>query len=56
MGQKAKIVGSLRDDDVDDGRSDADNACIVETGSTNGSDTSGSKTYVDQLASDKNLY
>ena len=56
MGERAGIVGSPGDDDVDGGRSDADNACIPETGSANGSDTSGSKTVVDQPALDKNLY
>jgi hypothetical protein len=56
IGQRAEIVGLPGDDDVDGGRSDADNACIAETGSVNDSDTSGTKTDVDQPASDKNLY
>lgn len=56
MGERAGVVGSPGDDDVDGGRSDADNACIPETASANGSDTSGSKTVVDQPAYDKNLY
>lgn len=56
IGQRAEIVGLPGDDDVDGGRSDADNACIAETGSVNDSDTSGTKTGVDQLAYDKNAY
>lgn len=55
MGERAGVVGSPGDDDVDGGRSDADNACIPETASANGSDTSGSKTGVDQPTSDKNM-
>jgi len=41
MGQRGEIDGSPEDDDVDGGRSNVDNACIAETGSVNGSDTSG---------------
>jgi nuclear receptor co-repressor 1 len=56
MGQRSENVGSLVNDGVDGARSDADNACVVETGSANGSDSSGTKTAVDQPASDKNMY
>ncbi|GAU51326.1 hypothetical protein TSUD_287600 [Trifolium subterraneum] len=56
MGQRPENVGSQVNDDVDGGRSDADNACVVETGSANGSDLSGTKTGVDQPESDKNMY
>jgi len=55
MGQRAEIVGSPEDDDADGCRSDADNACIAETGSDNGSDTTGTKAGVDQPTSDKNM-
>ncbi|XP_004489931.1 uncharacterized protein [Cicer arietinum] len=56
MGPKPENVGSLVNDDVDGGRSDADNACAGQTGSVNGTDTSGTKTDVNQPASDKNMY
>ncbi|CAI8593951.1 unnamed protein product [Vicia faba] len=56
MGHRPENVRSLGDDDVDGGRSDTDIACIVETGSANGSDTSGTKTGVDQPAADTNMY
>ncbi|XP_045818077.1 uncharacterized protein LOC123910846 isoform X1 [Trifolium pratense] len=56
MGDRPENVGSQMNDDVDGGRSDADNACVVETGSANGSDSSGTKTGVDQPESDKNMY
>ncbi|XP_058758950.1 uncharacterized protein LOC131632183 isoform X2 [Vicia villosa] len=55
LGHRPENVESLGDDDVDGGRSDTD-ACNVETGSANGSDTSGSKTGVDQPAADTNMY
>ncbi|KAI5443804.1 uncharacterized protein LOC127126546 isoform X2 [Lathyrus oleraceus] len=55
MGHRPENVGSLGDDDADGGRSGTDIACIVETGSANGSDTSGTKTGVDQPAADKNM-
>nr|QSD99673.1 MYB family transcription factor [Melilotus albus] len=56
IGHTPENVGALVNDDVDGSRSDTDNACIAETGSANGSDTSGSKTGADQPASDKNMY
>jgi len=56
MGQNAEIVASIGDNDVDGGWRDANNACIIEAGSYNGSYTTCTKTGVDQPASDKNLY
>ncbi|KAK7315898.1 hypothetical protein VNO77_34480 [Canavalia gladiata] len=53
---RPEYIGSIVNDDVNGGRSDTDDACIVETDSVIGTDKSGTKTDEDLPSSVMNTY